>query len=734
MENQYLAKSNGKKTIKEHTDDLLRQYNILKNMYPHLLDEKEWEILSLAIKYHDLGKINSKFQNKLYKAIKEDEELLEEYEGQEVPHNFLSPFFINGKIYKEKYGKENAKALISAVYYHHDRVKVEYDSEIIEKELTKQIENFGDFYGLDLSKPKERFHRYLLQKEDEEIKLKKYILIKGLLNKIDYVASLDKNMVNVEEDVRENGETVSDKIDKLVQDKFNGKYREVQEYMKSRKDENIIVVAPCGSGKTEAALLWIGDSKAFYTLPLKVSINAIYNRIKNTIGYKKALLLHSDAFSYYLEEADNEINSYDRAKRLSSPLIITTIDQLFRIIFRYNGYEEILATLSYSKLVIDEIQMYSSELLSYILIGLKMISQLGGKFAIMTATFPPLLYDFLDKLELNYTKQECIIKPNIEKRHKIEVIEEKDFDIEKIMENGRNKKVLIIVNTIKKAQELYDKLSEENVHLLHSHYLKKDRDMLEKNILEFTDRNKNNQNGIWISTQIVEASLDIDFDVLFTDMTSVDSLFQRMGRVYRSREYTENEPNVYIYNSRNGVPKIINSEIYEYSFKAIKEYTGRSLSEEDKQKIINKVFDLNENKELINSKYYHQIKENIRIFSEIKPYETSKNEASKVFRNITSIQVIPDNIFEELNNKGIIEKWVAIFKSSTSNIEKVKTKNEINKYTISIAWNPNLEFDKEELFYPHSNIHRTCCKYEFNTETLKGKGLIINKKEIENFF
>lgn len=53
--------------------------------------------------------------------------------------------------------------------------------------------------------------------------------------------------------------------------------------------------------------------------------------------------------------------------------------------------------------------------------------------------------------------------------------------------------------------------------------------------------------GIWITTQIVEASLDVDFDYLFTEMSTLDSLFQRFGRCFRSRHYKKEEPNVYIY-------------------------------------------------------------------------------------------------------------------------------------------------------------------------------------------
>lgn len=491
MENMYLAKSEKRKTIKEHTDDLLREYNILKELYPDILDKEEREILDLAIKFHDLGKVNSKFQNKLYKAMKEA--LIEDYDrnSDEVPHNFLSPFFINGDKYEEKYGRENVNALVSSVYYHHDREEIKYSAYEIKADLSKQIKGLGEFYGLEFGDVDKRFGRYKMKTSNEGMKSKKYIMIKGFLNKLDYVASLDKENVHVEENVLDNERSVADKVSDIVKSEYNGKYREVQEYMKEHQNDNIIVVSPCGSGKTEAALLWIGSSKAFYTLPLKVSINAIYERIKKRLDYSKVLLLHSDAMGYYLDNKEEaEINAYERARRLSSPLLITTCDQIFKMIFRYNGYEEILSTFSYAKLVIDEIQMYSPDMIAYILIGLKMIDEIGGKFAIMTATFPPILYDFLDLLKVPYVRHKENFKPNIERRHKISVLKDEEIDVDKVKEFSKTKKVLVIVNTVKKAQELYEKLKNENVHLLHSHFLKGDRKKLEDSIMEFSGKDQ----------------------------------------------------------------------------------------------------------------------------------------------------------------------------------------------------------------------------------------------------
>lgn len=731
MVNKGLAKTEGAKTIKEHTEDLLRQYEIIKSIYPNIMQPEEWDLLKEAVIHHDLGKINSKFQNKLYKKLKYmEKELLEQIdERDEIPHNFLSPLFMDTALYEQKYGLEKTKILLSSVYYHHDREEKQIQKEDIE-DLIKQANYLG------IEKPIKMYSRKYILRSDKEIdieilKSKPYILIKGFLNKLDYVASLDEKGVNIEEIAEENGMTISDKIKQITKEKFNNNYREVQKYMMQNVEENLVVISYTGSGKTEAALLWAGKQKTFYTLPLKVSINAMEQRITKNIGYNKALLLHSDAHSYY----ENDLNKYHRAKRMSSPLIITTIDQLFKIAFRYTGYEEILATLSYSKIVIDEIQMYSPELLAYILIGLSMITQIGGKFAIITATFPPLLYSIMDYLKIPYKKQEEAFEPHIMQRHKIELLKSNKFDYEEIRKLGKENKVLIIVNTIKQAQGIYNIMKDSNVHLLHSHYIKEDRKILEDYILEFGDKEKNKENGIWISTQIVEASLDIDFDILFTEMCSIDSLFQRMGRVYRKRLYNNEKPNVYILDNRNGVPYIIDSEIYHYTLEEIKKYNKKYsngyLREDLKQNMIDNIFDLNKNEELKDSKYYKNIKYIINLLKDIRPNSIQKQEVNEKFRNIQNISLIPDNIYEYLDNEGKIEKWTDILNSKISSIkEKIKVKEEISNYTINVRWHPKLIKDKEELFYRRSSIYRTSYMYDFNKETKQGNGLIM--KDMQN--
>ena len=700
------------------------------------MNEKDWDILEYAVKYHDLGKINTKFQNKLYKVLKYPEKLEDNDEGEEIPHGYLSTSFINTKLLKEEFEEDDIKVLVNSVYYHHDRKIVDVTEEAI-KDLRIQTKGLKEFLNLNLDIIKKCSEKYILSPDTiENVKLltsKKYILVKGLLNKLDYVASMDKQNVKVEEDAFCDGKSVEMKIKDITKEKYKNKFRPVQEYMMKNKENNLVVISYTGSGKTEAALLWVGQSKAMYTLPLKVSINSIYKRIKEQIKYEKVLLLHSDAYSYYDENYDRELNMYDRARRMSSPLIITTVDQLFKIAFRYKGYEEILATLSYSKIILDEIQMYSPEMLAYIMVGLSMITKMGGKFAVITATFPPVLYDIMNDLGIVYKKQEEEFKVHISNRHKISIYEKKDFEIEKIIKDAKKKRVLVIVNTVKKAQELYEKLEEENVHLLHSKYLKKDRGLLEEEIFEFG--NKEDEKGIWISTQIVEASLDIDFDILYTDMCSIDSLFQRMGRVYRKREYKEEEPNVHIYDNRNGVPYIIDSEIYDYTLEEIKQYNNKNLSEKEKQDMINNIFSLEKNKKLKESNYYKKINKEIRLVSDIIPNGVEKSEVDEKFRNIQNIKLIPDNIFSKLDNDKTIDRWEIVLNSSKSSFrEKMEAKNEIENYVVSVRWSPMLEVDESEMFYKGSDIYRTRYEYEFDEKILKGKGLIMKKMENIGYF
>lgn len=545
------AKSDPPESINEHTEKLLRNLKILRNVYENIVDknpnvdERLWNLLEIACVYHDIGKVYSPFQNIILEKLGK-EKLYTTFDYESIKHEQLSPMFIptDDLNYTER------KIIYQAIYYHHCRVHKKVNSNLVEKIIKEDIlpryDNIRSEIKYKLKDDLDcNYLGYVLgrNKIDEESEVYiKYCLLKGLLHRLDHSSSADVLVENKTE------QSLGECTENSLKFKgYNGK-NELQKFCKDNISNNILVIGSTGIGKTEAATIWSDIGKTFFTLPIRTSINAIYDRIKFDIGYKYVGLLHSSAVDYLEEKEDKfDYHLYEQTKNLGNRVIVCTIDQIFPFIFRYNGYEKIYATLAFSKVIIDEIQAYSPEITAIILKGIKMINDIGGKFMIMTATLPRIYKDELEKMGIKFKFGE-FLKPIM--RHKLSINDNSlDNDIENIINKASSSKVLVILNRIDKANELYLKIKEkniENVTVLNSRFIKNDRSNKENSIINFSKERE--KTGIWITTQIVEASLDIDFDYLFTEMSTLDSLFQRCGRCYRSRKYEKNEPNIYVYN------------------------------------------------------------------------------------------------------------------------------------------------------------------------------------------
>lgn len=738
---KYKAKEN--ETIYEHTNNLLLKLEELKD----IVDIEDIDLITEACIFHDFAKVNPLFQRRLESGKKMDE-------NKEIGHNILS--FYMAKNYLEEYSKEDRNIILYAILNHHNYVD---NFETVDKKQDLISANLKSISAEVFKDDEIDFFKNIGLRELAVIRKlrtnpsKKSILVKGFLHKCDYAASAHSkiDMPNIH---------LESRLEKLKDD-FVGKgfsdgWNEMQRFAKENTDSNLILIGSTGLGKTEASLLWIGNNKGFYVLPLKTAINAMYRRIRNTLykdDYAENLgLLHGELENIYLEdESPATVNSeteesmkfweyYGLTRAMSLPVTITTPDQVFRFAFKYCSYELQLATYSYSKMVIDEIQAYSPDILATLIYSLQLIDMVGGKFAITTATLPPFIKDLLqegiDKI-IEYKEDTFLnnkIRHRVSLRHSAINID----DIKAFIEDKHNlesMKLLVVVNTVRKAQSIYRELKswlEENdieieMNLLHSKFTVQHRSEKEDAILK-DGESKCKKRVIWISTQVVEASLDIDFDYLFTELSDLSSLLQRLGRCNRKGLKSVDEFNSYVYldidenllikysdNNAYASGGIIYKSLYELSKAALLEWETENntglFSEADKNKLIENYFTQKKIEEYdkmyssIFTEYLSEYKRMYKHLVDIIPDSKKANEVIKEFRNIISRRVIPQSIYEDKQENiiGIIDeieekrKLIGRTKSTQEKqrlrVDILRLKNEFRKFTLNISLR---ELDKDK--------------------------------------
>lgn len=667
-------------TIEQHTDKLLECAEILYAL-GYIKSEQLYKDLLVACKNHDMGKMNSQFQIRIKRRSKYNYEI-------EVPHAVLSIFFVN-----DSACSDYTSVLFAVLYHHYHKESPMYvfrsERQLIESFLT-ELDFQQDDYSImrrKLTKVKKIFQTNLNDKQKQYA-----VLLKGLLHKCDYSASANIPC-----------EKKNDFLLESIEDWRSGKfqYNTLQEFCIANRNENIMVTAPTGMGKTEAGLLWCGDNKCFFVLPLKTAINAMYGRIKelakdveaDDVYKSRVALVHSDMKSYYLKDANDKDTDYDfnyeeLSRQFCLPVTVCTPDQIFDFVLKYPGYEYKLAISSYSKFIIDEIQMYSPDILAAIIYAIKMIHIMGGKVAVLTATLPPfvkeeLLKIFGDDVQLADFSTEGIL------RHNVKVFDDKletDDVIEIVNETNSDtvKKYLVVCNTVKTANRIYRELSESNIdaeiNLFHANFIKKDRMKKEKEIMKASEKELNEMNKpeIWISTSVVEASLDIDFDILITELSDLFSLFQRFGRTNRKGKKDFSDYNCYVFTElQDKADSFIDKDIHNLSKDAIVTVDG-VLTEQEKNSLIEKYLSV---EKVQDTDYYKDYCKFFKNYEDEYDYLNSSNDS---LRNIDRVDAIPKCVYDE-NVDMINENLEKINFKDVDRDSRMNATEEILKLTVSIS-------------------------------------------------
>jgi len=323
--------------------------------------------------------------------------------------------------------------------------------------------------------------------------------------------------------------------------------------IESARPGSVLLDAPTGSGKTEAALLWAEANQntqrsrhLFYILPYTASINAMYQRLRVQLGKDAVSLLHGRS-SYFLyrwlcEGGETPYRAMAQARKLRQqakelyyPVKVLTPHQILMAFLGLKGWERAWCEYSGGLFVLDEVHAYQPQLLGLLLEMLRRLThQLDAKIFVMSATFPSLLRERLQKalgevtiVSLEQQKRDRYTRHHVQVRPG-SVLDQLPNIIERLREGQR---VLVVLNTVQGAMEAFEALRSyaQNPCLVHGRLILSERQQAERRL----DKDANPPVDLLVGTQAIEVSLNVDFDVLFSDPAPLDALLQRVGRVNR---------------------------------------------------------------------------------------------------------------------------------------------------------------------------------------------------------
>lgn len=385
----------------------------------------------------------------------------------------------------------------------------------------------------------------------------------------------------------------------------------------------VIIEAPMGLGKTEAALMmadiFAANKKAggiFMGLPTQATANGLLLRFKEwsskeadgqsavfrlahggaAVNEEYAKMRSTSLSPSY--ESEDEVSQSDTKATpslfvhswmdrsqlaLFSDFVIGTVDQALMIALNHRYVTLRHAGLAGKVLIIDEVHSYDVYMLEYFERMLEWAGAYHSPVILLSATLPKnKRNDFLKSylkgrkgsekglkglVDIGDSSYPCVtwtegtkicFKPlpytgphqNVTLIQ--EIFQEKEDENEIILGYLRKKMEKggcagIILNSVRRSQEVYDYLKEKfmgETTLIHSGFTAIDRRIKENLILKRVGKNSvpaERDGFVVVGTQVIEQSLDLDFDLLITELAPIDLLLQRIGRLHRHQDRTRPE-------------------------------------------------------------------------------------------------------------------------------------------------------------------------------------------------
>ncbi len=667
-ESQILAKSNPETTLGRHVEDaLVIEQEIIKSIPNIPIKDKVafWKTVTLAVELHDTGKAHKEFQKMLRG---------ETNKWYHQRHELFSLFFVFNSDIEDRLKSEVAFSVVG----HHkslrelrDFVSTNYstddwdsdDEDLSYHEECRNMEStevwdLMNVYGIKqisndvpcIESIIKRYRKQNLSIYDE--KTWQRVLLIGAMKQCDHLASAGIKRLN------------------RLNDTSFAFLNRFPFYMHQRLDAetegNVILVSPTGSGKTESAFAWLkkqmlsrGQGRTFYILPYTASINAMYERLNNDIGSSdhQVGMLHGKLAEYLNSrmcdasyDSSEIYRMIDEFKSITTSVKVVTPFQLLKNLFGLRNFEKGLLEWAGGYFIIDEIHAYDAKIFAQLIVLLKFsVHYLNVRVHIMTATLPSFMKRELAKAICPYVEikaDEKLYASFI--RHRIKLMDGKLSDSISLIQDflTQGKRVLVVCNTVDEAQAVYRQLDSSKKILLHGRFNGEDRFLKERAL-------KSDEVTLLVGTQAIEVSLDIDFDVIFTELAPIDALLQRFGRINRKRK--KGISPCYVFKVRNDTDKYVykDEDVINRTLDIISEIERNNngvVKEDLLQPAIDYVYpDWSEE----GAKEYEDTKNLLDdfVYNRLRPLDYDDKREEDFYKQFDGIKVLPKSLVDRYRNR-----------------------------------------------------------------------------------
>lgn len=378
----------------------------------------------------------------------------------------------------------------------------------------------------------------------------------------------------------------------------------------------LIIEAPMGEGKTEAALVAAeklahlnGCSGIFFGAPTMATTDALFTRIKRWAEQSH----NSPVISMYLGHSKNQLNPFytsmgryahfnlddedqrsahnhsqiiahqwfrGRKQGILSSLVVATVDQVLMMALQSKHLMLRHLGLAGKVVVIDEVHSYGAYMNHYMEAALRWLGSYGAPVVLLSATLPhetkaKLAAAYQSGLRGKRTSVEAVPSAGLaypvitavaaesvdvyeveassrSTTYTVEPMADDDASLRQLLGQVREDGgcLLVICNTVDRAQAAYQLAQQQigdEAYLLHSRYTAVERVQRESHLVQELGPGASLGQGrpdrrIVVATQVVEQSLDLDFDCMVTDIAPIDLILQRLGRLHRHQRLPGDRP------------------------------------------------------------------------------------------------------------------------------------------------------------------------------------------------